>query len=674
MSINDITSNIINQVGGGSGVDTNSLVDQLVELERAPDEQRLDQRQEKLEAQISGMGQLRNAVAEFDGTLSALANPDTFDTKEASISDTGLMDVKELSPDAVPGDYRMVIEQVARSQSLSSGSYESLDSEVGEGELTLRFGDWANDLSSFTADPDAEGATIELDESNNTLGGLRDAINDADIGVQASIVGEEGNYQLLVTGPTGASNEIELTATEGATPGLANFNFNETEQNFTEQQKGQDALVRVNGLQVSRESNTIDDVIGGMEFDIYNSDPNEEISIGISEDRSQAEQAIRDFVDGYNNFYEEMQFLLDREEGEDGQGSLRNDPLAGNMLRSVRGMLGGAVPGIEEGFNSLANMGIRTKLDGTLEIIEDEGPTDFRTAMDENFDQVRDMFVPNLSSDSSRIQADAYGSRTQPGSYDVNVTQEASKGFYEGAAPTAGFPLDTTGKDYSFTIAVDGNESDPITLPDGTVYDTEEELAEELQSLINLDSNIKDGNAEVNVTYENGAFRIESDRYGEDSEVAITSVGADTAELGISEGEGTVGQNAEGTIGGEEAFGYGNVLRGATGSDTEGLSLSLSPGATNATVGFSRGFGASMTQILNNYVNDSGLIADREERLEGDLDEVAEDRVELERRSQAFRERQEAQFRAMEEIVRGLNSTGSLLDDIGERLPFTSSG
>ncbi|WP_347330268.1 flagellar filament capping protein FliD [Marinimicrobium locisalis] len=669
---NEITSNIISQLGGGSGIDTRSLVNQLVELERAPQEQRLDRREQRLDAQISGLGMLRQAVDEFEGSLEALANPDTFNAKSASISDTTLMAVNSLEPDAVPGNYRVKIDQVAQSQSLSSGAYASLDSEVGTGSLTLRFGDWVS--GAFTVDAEAQGATIEIDDSNNSLRGLRDAINDAGTGVQASIVGNEGSYQLLLTGPTGAERELEITATEGAVAGLANFNYNETQQNLTQQQEGKDAILRVNGLQVTRTTNTIDDVIDGMEFDIFNSSTTEEISINVKEDRSQSEQAIRDFVESYNAFYEEVQFLTSNSEGEDGQGSLRNDTLADNLLQNIRSTLGSQVAGVEGGFSALSTIGIRTKLDGTLQIVEDGSKTDFQAAMSNHFEAVKNLFVPDTRSSSSKVNVIDYSAKSQAGEYDVNITQEATKGVYQASPITVAFPLDTTGKDYSFTIAVDGRESAQISLPDGKTYSNGDELAADFQTLINSDASLKEGFAEVSVVYDSGtnSLSFESDRYGASSTVEFVSVGADTAELGVTAGAGTGGQNVAGTIDGREAFGFGNILRPALGDPAEGLAMEVLPGATSATIGFSRGVGSTLMGSLDTYLRSSGLIAERESNLKDDLSEVAEDREDLDRRSESFRAIQEARFRSMEQIVRSLNSTGDFLEGLNDRLPFTA--
>ncbi|MDQ2077348.1 flagellar filament capping protein FliD [Marinimicrobium sp. ABcell2] len=669
----DSVGNILNQIGGNSsGINTRQLVDDLVKLERAPQDQRLDAREERLEAQISGIGMLRSAMDELQTALGPLADPETFDAKQAAIPNTNLMAISKLGADSVPGNYRLRIEQVAQSHSVSSGAFESLNAPIGEGSLTLRLGGWENE--SFTVDPSKTGATINIDSSNNTLAGLRDAINKSGIGVQASIVGKEGSYQLLLTSPTGATNELEITAEETpGEPGLAAFNFNTDSQNLTQHQQGLDAIMTLNGFQVTRDSNTITDVIDGVEFDIFNSNPNEEININITADRSTAEEAIRNFVEAYNIFQKEMSKLTGFNSEEGTEGALRNDSLARNLMQTVRGMMGSAVPGIEDGFNTLASLGIRTKLNGSLEIVENGSNTDFRAAMDNNFDMVRRLFVPTTSSDNSRVEVTGHSRRTQPGNYEVEITQQATRGALQANPVTAGFPLDTTGKDYSFTIRVNGKDAE-ISIPEGRVFDNGEELAAELQTLINLDSNLKSANAAVNVVFDQDTQQLtfESRMYGRESRVSFRAVGADAAELGIEVGNGVVGKDVQGTINGKDAFGFGNVLRGAVGTPAEGLSMLIAPGATTATVNFSGGFGSNMATMMDTYLRNSGLLSERESNIRDSLKEVDEDREKVDRRSEAFRARQEAQFRAMEQIIRSLNSTGDFLKDINDRLPFTA--
>src|SRR5690606_38221243 len=131
---------------------------------------------------------------------------------------------------------------------------------VGKGELTLRLGHWSG--NSFNVNEKKASGTIAIDETNNTLAGLRDAINDAKLGITASIVNDGTAYKLMLNAETGANNEIEITAAEDAgAPGLAAFNFNAANKILVQQQEGRDAKIAVNGLEVSRETNHITDVI-----------------------------------------------------------------------------------------------------------------------------------------------------------------------------------------------------------------------------------------------------------------------------------------------------------------------------------------------------------------------------------------------------------------------------
>ncbi|UTF60804.1 flagellar filament capping protein FliD [Gilvimarinus sp. DA14] len=668
-----MANNIISSLGGGSGIDTTNLINDLVSINRAPEENRLNSRETKLETQISDYGLLRSALSELEGSVAQLGSADTFDAKSVSVPDTSLLALTELTSSAVAGSYQVKVEQIAQSQSVASGGFASTDAEIGKGEITLRFGDWNAALDSFAVDTEKSGATITIDDSNNTLEGLRDAINDAGVGVQASIVSDGSDYRLLLTSPTGASNEIELTATEDASaPGLAQFDFNALSQNMTQQQEGKDAILRVNGLQVTRETNSVDDVINGLSMDLFSAS-SETVNITIGNDRALAETAIREFVEAYNTFLGAVEQLVGVNDETGEFGSLYNDSMADNIIDRVRNIISASVPGIDDGFATLAQLGIQTNVkDGTLSINEDPARvnTNFNAVMSQNYDLVRDLFVPQTSSDAAAIEVTNFTQNSQPGNYEVVITQQPSRGSLAGAA-TAGFPLDTTGKDYSFEIEID-DKTAQISLPDGTVYASGAELAAEIESLINASEDIAGTRTQVAVDFDGSALTFTSDAYGSSSRVEITSVGADAAELGLSVAAGVAGTNVAGTVNGEVAFGSGQVLLPKLGSPAEGLALKVKEGATTANINFSRGFSGGMSSLINSFLSSNGLIATREDNIEQDLSDIEDDRTDLERRTDAYRARLESQFLAMELIVNNLNNTGSFLEDINDRLPFTA--
>ncbi len=669
-------SSIISALGTGSGIDSNKLADQLTEANKTVQAQRLTTKKTLLETQISDYGLMRSSLSKLETAAAALGSADTFNAKALSIPDTKLISITKLDAKASAGSYQLKVEQVAQSQSISSGSFASLTSTVGKGTLTIRLGEWNAAVNDFEVDPTKTGASIVIDDTNNSLTGLRDAINKANIGVTASIVSDGGSYKLLMTAKSGGKNEIEITAAEdGSAPGLASFNFNETTRNLTQQQEGLDAKVRVNGLLVSRESNQITDVVEGLEFDVFANSMTETISVTITEDKATAEKVIRDFVTAYNTFKTEVEKLVGFDAETKDFGSLHNDSLAKNLMKGVRNVLTTSVPGLTNDFNSLSSMGIRTKLDGSLEIVEnqkDQENMDFRAAIDKRFDLVRDVFVAKTSSSDTDIAVTKFSAKSQPGTYDVVITQQPSKGTLTAGNIPLTFPIDTTGKDYSFTFALDGVSTSSITLPAGKVYNSGTALAAEFQSLINIDPNISAAKTNVAVSFVANKLVFISDAYGTSSKVGFTAVGADMADLGIAVGAGTNGSDVGGTVGGVAAFGFGNVLLPAIGNKAEGLSMTVQPGTTSGTITFSRGFAGGMTSLVNDFLKTSGLIKERETNIGKDIVKVDKDEEALNRRSDAYRARLMSQFQAMESIVRSLNSTGDFLDGILDRLPFTS--
>ena len=673
--------NIVNSLGAGSGIDTLALVDQLVEIQSSPETQRLDTKEELLNAQLSDFGRLRSALSELETALAGIANPDTFDAKSVNIPETNLLTLTAIDAEALAGEYELQVTQTARAQSLSSTTFSSASDAVGEGTLTFRFGKWDDGaldddgVSNFTVDAEKTGATITIDASNNSLTGLRDAINDADFGVQASIISDGGAFRLLITGPSGESNELEIVVAEaGGSPtdndgsDLSRFAFNTAGSQLTQQQGGRDAKLTINGLAVSRESNAIDDVVSGLSFNIQNSSATEIINLTISEDRATAEQNVRDFVEAYNTFLDTMTELTGFNEELEDFGSLRTDPLAKNLINRLRSLIGAAVPGIASGYNALTNVGIRTERDGSISINE----KDFRTAFDDNYALVKTLFTPRTSSSSSLIRVTGFNANSVPGTYAVNITSQAAQGFLTGetlAGPPASF--DTTGKDYTFQISVDGVDSGTITVTPDTVF-TPEEFAAELQSQINNDSALLAASASVTVTWNTDHFVFTSDNYGSSSTVQVSNVGADIADIGLVAPTSTAGSDVAGTVDNVAGFGLGSVFLPKLKTDPAGLSMLISPGASTANITFSRGFGEEMSRLIDDFLKSSGLIAKRETSIRERLSDVEDDRDILELRTEAYRARLTAQFIAMDQIVNNLQNSGSLFDGIADRLPFTS--
>ncbi len=678
-----IGSNIISSLGAGSGIDTRSLVEQLSEIEKAPQQTQIDTKTAKLEAQISDYGTVRSSLATLQDAAEKLSDRESFYSKSASYSDSDAFVPTSLSSEAPVGDYAFEVLTVAAAQSLSSSaSFTDPDDTIGKGTLTFRFGGWEDTnadtyVDDFTVNADKEGFSITIDDSNNSLQGLADAINAAEAGVQASIVNDGSGYRLLLTSPSGASNQLEITAVDDDgnhtdASGLSRFVFGSgaAEQQMTLNQAGADATFKLNGLTITRSTNKIDDVLDGFEFSLAKAAPGEIINLSIFDDSSSAEESVRAFVDAYNEFLSTVEELTAFDEEEEAFGSLYRDPTTTGLMRQLRNVIASAVPGVTTDYTTLTNVGIRTEQDGTLAIDED----DFTKAFDENFELVQRLFAPYANSSSDKVDINSFGAQTVPGSYEVAITAQPSRGSFAGGATAIGYPLTiTAGEDYSFVVSVDGVTSGTLSLSEGT-YNTVDELIAELQSQINSDSTLKETNTAVDVSFDTDHFVFTSRKYGVKSTVSFSSLGTELdTNLNISGGTGAqAGTSVAGTFDGVTGFGSGNVLLPALNTDPYGLTLLVKEGATSATLSYSRGFGLEFANMIETYLQSSGVLDAREENINTDLDDLESDQERLDRRIDAYTARLQSQFQAMENILRGLNNSSSFLDNIADYLPFTS--
>ncbi|EAR60083.1 flagellar filament capping protein FliD [Neptuniibacter caesariensis] len=692
-----MSDSIIRSLGAGSGIDTTSLVSQLVEIEKAPQEQRLNTRQETLEAQISAYGTLKSSLSEFQNAMASLASNDTFNARSVAFPDSTVITPNSVDPGAQTGTYQIEVVDVAQAQSLATGSYADKDAALGEtGTLTVSFGTWTYDEDAAPgADADAinepysfvsndERAALNISvEASDSLDDIADKINAADADVQASVLLVDGQYQLLLTAPSGKNNALRISsddATKGDATGLSVFEFNENEHSqVTETQQGKDAELKVNGLTVLRETNEINDVIQGFNFSLNKADPGNSLTFTVSADKSGAQQAARDLVEAYNLFYQTSQNLVGTSTDENNQtvkGDLSTDGTAKTLINRIRTAVTAEVTGLSGGFTALTNIGIRTELDGTLSINED----DFSNAFNNNYDLIENLFAQNTQSSSNQVTVGvgSYANETVPGSYDVVVTTNPEKATVSANAETLDFssPPVTLGADYAFKVTVDGTKSEDIVL-NGS-YSSEEEVRADLQAMINGDTNLKAANVTVDVAYTAGQFVFTSRSYGASSEVKFESADfanpAKAAELGLA-ALSDIGVNAEGTIAGKAAFGSGNVLLPPIGSDSYGLNFTVGENAVAAgtvSTTFTRGIAGELTVLIDSLLSSSGTIENREENINSALEDVTEDRAELDRRMEKVEARLYSQFLAMERIINSFQSTGNQLDGILDRLPFTA--
>src|SRR6185295_2133788 len=151
--------------GVGSGLDINGLVTQLVAAERAPQQAQITRQQSSVVTEISALGSLKGALADFQAALAQLKTIDAFGVRSAKSSDDKVFTATATTV-ASAGSYDIEIEQIADAHQLSSTAFVAGGtSVVGTGTLTLNLGD--------------VGFSVVVDSTHTALADIRDAINSA---------------------------------------------------------------------------------------------------------------------------------------------------------------------------------------------------------------------------------------------------------------------------------------------------------------------------------------------------------------------------------------------------------------------------------------------------------------------------------------------------------------
>lgn len=691
----------ITSLGLGSGIDVAELVQNLIDAEQEPVEERLDTKEELYEAQISAYGSLKSSMYAFQTSVGKLDTISTFNAKQVSSSNEDLITATATSI-AENGTYDIEVSQRAKGHSLSTGTFSSTTDAIGTGSLTFKFGttdydeDPVDSYNGFTQNADAATISIDISSGDNSLSGIRDKINDADMGVQASIIKVGADqYKLVMTSDTGEDMSMQITVDDDDsgdtdTSGLSQLAFNENATNLTQVQAGQNSEISINGLDVSSSSNQIVGAISGVTLDVVNSNPGENIRLEISQDASGVKELITDFVDKYNEMIYTISKYNEYDQETNSAGELFGESLLRSMESEIRSVISSSIEGIAiGGFSSLSNIGITSRVYDASTTSYDEDDENFvmpelsgmlvldEYALDEiiedNFDVIGAIFAPVGSPSDTNITYVSSSDQTKAGRYSVDITQLATQAELVGdGVLDFSSPLTIDDDNNSFTIKVDGVSSGAITLTNGD-YSSGSALAAEIQSKINGDSNIKGNGSFIQVSYDDTVknFTFISSLYGSSSKVEFTSVDTNTeSQLGFAIGSGTNGLDVEGTIGGQLAVGDGQELTGF-GSDTQGLVLTIG-GATpgmRGSVSFSRGLADSMFDLLDQYVKSSGLIESKIDGIQSSVTKIDEERAALVLRMETLEARYLETFNAMDLLVSEYNSIGSYLSEQLDLLP-----
>lgn len=640
----------ISSLGVGSGVLTSDLVDQLVAAERKPTETRLTQKTQQTEALLSAYGKLRSAVTELRLPMRQLSSPDNLKAFSASSSNDDI-GVSVDATKASRGTYSVEVTSLASAQALASQTvFADRDAtSVGQGELQLSVGD--------------KITNITIDSSNDTLQGLANAINESDAGVSAGVIDTGSGYQLVLSADeTGTANAVSISVTgdTGGTntdnEGLSRFAFNtgmDVDAGLQETIAASDAVMKVNGVEVTRSTNTFENVIDGLTFDIKAEGTS---TIKVSQDLGAVADRVQGFVDKFNG----LQSTIDSLAGfnaEAGVGSLlTGDSTVRGIQNQLRSILSRVVPGMESAsVRSLADVGITTDWEtGGLEFDRAK----FEEQLKANPDDVTALFAEQGRTTDSQVEFVRSGLDTQPGSYDINVTQAATRGQLVGGS-ALGTSFNITDTNDELALTVNGDITVNLALTQGT-YADQQSMLDEIQAQLDANNALNAAGTSVQVGVDGaGQLTFTSSQYGSESSVALSSV-EDGATFGLDTNTSTAGLDVAGTIDGRVAEGDGQVLYlGSGNGGASGLQVRILGDQTGSrgSITFVEGVGERTVDMVTSMVGAGGAIESRTDSLNRELEQIQESQVRLEERIAAYRERLVSQFSAADSLIAQLNST-----------------
>lgn len=654
--------------GLGSSLDVNSIISQLMAAESRPLTQ-LAKKEAGQQAKLTALGSLKSALSSFQTIIDDLSKLSKFQAMGVTTSDATILKATATTS-AASGSYNINVSQMAQAHTLVASGRASTTATIGTGTATtvrIQFGtvtqsgDPEAPDASFEENSKIAGGTLTIDSTNNSLQGIRDAINKANLGVTATIVsdGSASPHRLVLTSnKSGEAGSMKITVEgEAAIGDLLSYDPAGTKK-MQQTSAAQDALLTVNGVDIRSDKNDVTGAVQGVTLNVLKTGTS---TINVTRDTAAITTSINAFIKAYNDLTKTLSdFTAYNPETRKG-GVLIGDSTVRSIQTGMRNMLNKALdnPG---GMRHLSDAGISFQKDGTLSV----DSTKLQNAISNSPDEISALFATVGKTTDSLVDFKKASSATKPGQYDVFVTALATQGKVTGSAPAA--LSITQGVNDKFSVKINGVTAS-ITLTAGNY--TIDSLVAHLRSTINGNSAFSKAGIAVSVSADaSGHLTVTSNSYGSTSKIEINGTGANDL-LGAGR-TSTAGTDIQGSIGGRPASGSGQELVGASGTDVDGLRLLIADGAENAsrgTITFSYGYANQLSQLMSAFLGSDGLITSRTDGINRTLKDLNKQRESVSRRLGQVEQRYRAQFTALDTMISSMNQTSSFLTQQLNNLP-----
>lgn len=374
--------------GIGSGLDVNDIVTKLMEIERQPIES-LTTKKSFINAQISAYGSLKSKVADFQTAMDNLSSPEKFQVYQGSSGDESVF-TTSVTSNAVAGNYNIEVVSLAERDKIATKGYTDSNTAVGEGTLNISIG--------------SESFELTIDSSNNTLAGIRDAINNSadNTGVSATIVtGDDGARLVLSSEETGIDNALRINVTDSDgnntdETGLSALAYNpEGGVEFRAAiSTAQNAQIRVDGFNVTSNTNTITGAIDGVTINAASMGSS---TLNVTRDDEQILESVEAFATAFNALRSEINKQRD--------GQLEADSTLLTLERQIFDVLnaGSSIEG--SSFSYLIEAGVSIDKNGVMAVDSDR----ITDIMNTDFDSFTSLFASENGGFAAKLSTLADG-------------------------------------------------------------------------------------------------------------------------------------------------------------------------------------------------------------------------------------------------------------------------
>ena len=366
----------ISSLGVGSNLDLGNLLKQLQTAESQP-LVALQAKAKSYTSKLSAYGSLQSALGVLQTSAKKLSDPALFQTVTGTPSVSGILSASSTDPSSA-GSYNITVSQLAQAQSAITVGQASTTTAIGNGKITIDFGTITGGTldkatgkytgAGFTPDASRTAKPITIDASNNTLGGIRDAINAADAGVTASIVNDGSgtpNRLVLVSTQTGEASSMRISVDgDAALQNLLNNDPAGT-QNLQQSVAAQNAELTVNGIAITSASNTVKEAIQGTTLTLVSAGTT---GLSMKPNTASVKTAINDFVKAYNSLQSTATSLTAYDADTKTGAALMGDSTLRNLQTRIRQALTTPQVGGPNEMKVLTEIGVGFQKDGTLAV------------------------------------------------------------------------------------------------------------------------------------------------------------------------------------------------------------------------------------------------------------------------------------------------------------------